>query len=123
MERPTKTFVFNNNIAPTASVGFDFENQLQVDSLGQQTQKYVPLKNIQITNTGTETLNLFINNEQGFLVIPPGVILELKNKNIYRLDITNTGAINNAVFTFTINNDYSNDELTAELLKTLRGLK
>ena len=121
MKRVTKKFVFNNNIPPTNSVGFDFENQTQLDSLGQQTQKYVPLKNIQITNTSTETLHLFLNNEQGYLVIPAGVILELKNQNIFRLDITNTGAINNAVFTFTIDNEYSNDELTAELLKKLRG--
>lgn len=121
MKRATKKFVFNNNIPPTESVGFDFENQTQVDSLGQQTQKYVPLKNIQITNTSTETLRLFLNNEQGYLVIPAGVILELKNQSIFRLSITNTGVVNDAFFTFTIDNEISNEELTQALLQKLGG--
>lgn len=119
--RNTKTFVFNNVISPTETAGFDFENQSQVDSLGQETQKYVPLKNITITNTGTETLRLYYNNEQGYKVIPAGVIFTDEDKHIYRLKIENTGVVNDAVFTFTIDNEITNKELTKALLKKLGG--
>lgn len=115
-----KKFVFEIDLTPEESKIFDFENITQKDSLNQQTQKYAPLKNIQIPNTSSSTLNLYINGERGYTLIPAGSILTLENKNIYRLEIKNASTTNDANIIFTLDNEPTTKELTEKLLKQIQ---
>ena len=115
--RDTKTFNYSVDLAPGAFSYYDFANVAEVDDLGDFTQKYVPFKNISIVNTGSETIRFYENDARNFIVIPSGVIYELKNRDIYRMKFENVGAVNNAVFTFSINNEITTDERVEMLLK------
>ena len=96
----------------------------QVNS--ENTEKYSPLKNIVILNTGTEAIKIYFNDEAGYKLVPSGVTYSRNNLNIRKMRFENTSATTSAVFSVQLDNDFSAEELqviTAQLqLAGLRGV-
>lgn len=109
LKRLNKDFAYEVTISPSSSEFYDFEGDTETDD-------YTPFKNIQIVNSGTETLKVYFNNQKGYKVVPKGTIFNREDVNISYLKIENTSAVNNAVFTMTLDNDFSQKELLKALV-------
>lgn len=83
----------------------------------QNTDDYVPFENLNVLNTGTEDLKVFINNGgvNNFRLVPSGTILELEDQEIYNIRFENQGT-NNATFTYQVNNDLSQKKIAKAML-------
>lgn len=109
MKRLNKQFSYEVTLSPSDSKRYDFKQDVDSDA-------YAPFDNLVILNTGTEDIKAFLNDQEGFRLIPSGTILEVEDVDLTRLTLLNTSASNNAVFTFQVNNDLSQKKILNTML-------
>lgn len=122
MNRLIRNFAYEVTLSASESKYFDFQNENSTDDTGQRTDIVVPLKNIQISNTGTTALKFYENNDKAFKFVPAGTIIALTDRQIWGVTLENASSTTANTFTFTIDNDISTEELQRNIYdKMSRG--
>ena len=108
----------NFELEPSAneSLFLDLANPSTIDLSGKNSDEYFPMRNIELENTGTTRLRVFLNNRQGFIPLAAGVIKQFDDDSISFIKVVNQSSTTAGSIILTLDNAVSQTSLLQALV-------